>query len=162
MTHRRLRRGLVLAGAAVLAVALSGCTPFGIACPAIGYVSTVEVVLVGDIVRVDTVRFCDDEGWCSLSADERLPDPAPTQATLLPRATSDPVEQAVYTAQRVDAGHWTITVLTGLPTRGTATAYSAEGTVVGEATATLDWERVGGTEQCGGPMEAGPIELTVG
>ena len=153
MTHRRLRRGLVLAGAAVLAVALSGCTPFGIACPAIGYVSTVEVVLVGDIVRADTVRFCDDEDRCS---SELPPDSAP------PTATPDPAEQLAYTAARVDTGHWTITVLTGLPTRGTATAYSAEGTVVGEATATLDWERVGGTEQCGGPMGTDPIELTVG
>jgi len=158
MTARPLHRWLALGAAAVVVAALAGCAPFGVACPAIGYVSVVEVTLTGDIAAVDAVQFCDDDGQCS---GEFPPDPTPTAATV-PLATSSPMTAPAYTATRVDARHWTFTVIGPLPDGGTATAYRADASAAGDATVTLTWKRVGGSAQCGGPMRADPIMLQIG
>jgi len=162
MTARPLPRWLALGTAAVAAAALAGCAPVGVVCPAIGYVSAVEVELTGDIAAVDQVQFCDDDGQCS---GEFPPDSTPTQAGTddgRPLVTSTPMPQPAYTATRVAAGHWTFMVIGPLPDGGTATAYRADATVAGEATTRLDWNRVGGSAQCAGPVEADPIVLRVG
>ena len=164
MTVRPLHRWLALGTGAVLVAALAGCMPLGVVCPAIGYVSVIEVELTGDIAAVDSVQFCDGDGQCSA---ELPPDPTPRPTTLpmgttLPMATSSPMTPPAYTGTRVDARRWTFTVIAGLPDGGTATAYRADGAAAGDATATLDWKRVGGSAQCGGPMKAEPIVLQIG
>jgi hypothetical protein len=47
------------------------------------------------------------------------------------------------------------------PKAVTVRASSADGTVLAERKVTLEWTRVGGTEQCGGPMEAPVVRLRV-
>lgn len=40
-------------------------------------------------------------------------------------------------------------------------AVSAEGEVLAKRDFALEWRRVGGTEECGGPQEAGPVSLDI-
>lgn len=73
----RTGRG-ILETAALVAVMLpaTGCST---ACPAIGYVSTLEVIVEGETDQVDEVQLCADEG-CSAPEPTVAPAPAPSLA----------------------------------------------------------------------------------
>jgi hypothetical protein len=64
-----------------------------------------------------------------------------------------------YIARSDGRGAWSVSVINGTPVDVVVTAYRSDGSIAGETTAHLNWKRVGGTEACGGPMEAGPVEL---
>ncbi|WP_156642181.1 hypothetical protein [Arthrobacter sp. B6] len=49
----------------------------------------------------------------------------------------------------------------GSPSEVTVRALAADGTVLAEPEHDLVWTRVGGTEQCGGPVTTAPIQLSV-
>ncbi|MHA7221565.1 hypothetical protein ACX80S_04460 [Arthrobacter sp. RHLT1-20] len=49
----------------------------------------------------------------------------------------------------------------GARARVTVRALASDGNLLAERTLELGWTRVGGSEACGGPATAGPINLTV-
>ncbi|QHK21593.1 hypothetical protein GU243_19960 [Pseudarthrobacter psychrotolerans] len=144
-------------------IPVAGCST---ACPAIGWVNSVTVELAGDLSRVDSVQLCAD-GACS----ELRPEPgtaAPRIVVTTPLDASAPFTpeaqptMAPFYASRVDADTWRFTVVNmSSPDHVTAKALSATGEVLAVKEADLDWNRVGGSAQCGGPGEASPVELTV-
>jgi len=164
--RKRWRLAVVL-----LCLATTGCAGGGfVACPAIGYISTVRISLLGNIADVREVRLCDPDGNCSVTQaelqsqgdgpltviepgqlDQDPPTPEPSQ-----------VPAPLYIATHDGGNDWSVQMPFGVPEEAVVTAYRADGSIAGETSAELEWRRVGGSEQCGGPMEAGPIEVAVG
>ncbi len=144
-------------------VPVSSCST---ACPAIGWVNSVTVELAGDVSSVDTVQLCDGDS-CSQLAPQAAPSATRSISPTLsvdPSAPFTPEPQrtsAPFYATRIDAGTWRFSVMMGSPDRVSAKALSASGEVVAETEADLDWKRVGGSAQCGGPSEASPVKLTI-
>lgn len=143
-------------------IPVAGCSTV---CPAIGWVNSITVELAGDVSRVDTVRLCAD-GACS----ELRPvpgTPAPRIVVTTPLDATAPVTpnvqptMAPFYAARIDAYTWRFTVSMSSPDHVTAKALSPTGAVIAEKEADLDWKRVGGSAQCGGPAEASPVLLAV-
>jgi hypothetical protein len=56
---------------------------------------------------------------------------------------------------------WVFTVGSGDSASVTLRALAANGTVLAELDHDLLWTRVGGSEQCGGPVTTPPINLSV-
>lgn len=154
-------RVLSLAAVLLLSLAGSGCAT---ACPAIGWVNAVNVELDGNADAVAAVELCFD-GVCSESAPFlRVTDEPLRLMTALPEdaETAAPVEGSlVFSTARVDERTWRITFTTEAPDSITVRAVSATGAVLAERDVTLEWERVGGSEQCGGPLEGTPIGLDI-
>ncbi|MFU8945785.1 hypothetical protein ACLRGF_03540 [Mycetocola zhadangensis] len=132
-----------------------------------------------DIVEV---QLCDDDGVCSITAEElatsagedpplSVVEPGEILEGVQPTAdpTADPIADPTtnpsaepfpsYIARSDGRGAWSVSVINGTPVDVVVTAYRSDGSIAGETTAHLNWKRVGGTEACGGPMEAGPVEL---
>lgn len=153
MSHARSKAGVrrrlcLLALSVFVAVGGTACVA-GVpptACPAIGYSSTLKVVLTGtppsDIAHVEV---CAEDG-CDADAMTRSPSPT----------------APIYTVTEVDSEHWEVVFFSGVPSAVTVAAFSADWNTLGEATSELEWRRVGGTEACGGPQEAGPIVIQLG
>ncbi len=68
---------------------------------------------------------------------------------------------APFYAERIDADTWRFAVNMSSPDHVTAKALTASGEVLAEKEADLEWKRVGGSAQCGGPAQAPPIDLVV-
>ncbi len=83
----------------------------------------------------------------------------PLDAAQAPPVT--PPAVAPFYAERIDADTWRFTVNMSSPDHVTAKVLTAAGEVLIEKEADLEWKRVGGSAQCGGPSEAPPIELTL-
>jgi hypothetical protein len=144
---QRSRVAVAAVGVGV-ALALGGCATPGVnACPAIGWPASVHVTVTGDAAAVSSLRFCDDDGVCREWAGEESTPSGP-----LP---SD------YVISRGTEGSWTVAVLGADPDSATVTLLDASGGTLAETTSELDWRRTGGTAECGGPMEAGPIEMAL-
>jgi hypothetical protein len=132
-------KGLVVFVAALVALLLAatwGHGGDGQACPAIGWSSSVRVELTGDwsarpvgVVELECSTPC-----------ERL--------TVLDEVTGEPVE--LHTGS--DPLSWP--VFGELPSSAVATVLAPDGSELARVESQLDWERVGGTEECGGPAEA--------
>ncbi|PRY69101.1 hypothetical protein B0I08_103307 [Glaciihabitans tibetensis] len=164
---RRALRGTLALGAAL---ALGGCAYLTgvdpIACPAIGWTNKVSVEIVGPADGIDDVRLCVDE---VCTAGPTLPSDSPPVVvnTFAPSdsATFTPSpEQSVIAygfASRIDDDTWSIAVDMSSPDDVTVQALSADGVVVAETVAELEWTRVGGSAECGGPGAAGPVELVI-
>lgn len=149
----------LLAALAVGVVPATGCTV--VACPAIGYVRTLTVHIEGNIAAVSDVKLC-DETRCS--------EPEPTAGTPVPMKTvvtefsPEPQPTVTYPpfhSRREDQDTWVFTVSSGDPAKVTVRALAADGGVLAEREQELVWTRVGGTEQCGGPVTAPPVLLSV-
>lgn len=116
---------------------LAGCSALQLACPAVGWINVVTVQIEGSaeaVGLVERVEFCDDR-QCSQSA-AALPD----TSSVLP-----------YIAEKIEQGRWRISTDMSAPETATIRALAADGAELAATTETLDWERVGGSEQCGGP-----------
>jgi hypothetical protein len=161
MRRSRRRAGLAAALSA-LAVSLTGCHG-PVACTAIGYIDSVVVELDGAVDRVALVEFC-AEGGCSTSLELRTDAPFEIVETLPPQ-TPEPIaspQPPMFTGAQVDERTWRFQVISGpSPERATVRAIAEDDTVLAKLETTLTWVRVGGSEQCGGPHEAGPIRLQV-
>lgn len=164
---RRLLIGLV--AALTLSSVVSGCSPLvpHLACPAIGWINTVTVILEGPVQNVSVVEFC-AEGVCSTpSPGETQPDEPLRPATANPQdATSYPTTAPTatvfpYGATKVDDRSWKFSLDMTSPKDATVRALTADGEVLAERDVTLTWTRVGGSERCGGPSEAAPILLSI-
>jgi hypothetical protein len=135
------------------------------ACPAIGWANTLTVTLDGGTDDVSLVQLCiHDE--CSTPAPGQHPDePAPSEI-LEPEdlATYTPDPRAValpYFASKINEHSWEIALSMSSPENVTLRAFSASGIVLADEDVTLNWVRVGGSERCGGPEEAGPVTLMI-
>ncbi len=158
-------RKLLVPLVAVLAASLAGCAPE--ACPAIGWSSSLTVELTGDTSPVHLVELC-SEGTCS-GPVQRAPDtgaknflPVPSTGAVSRGPVSEGTEleePSPYSASRVDDNTWHMGFMMQTPTAVTVRALTAGGKVLAEENFTLEWTRVGGSEQCGGPMKADPVVL---
>ena len=153
--------GLCLA-LAVGVVPTTGCSIN--ACPAIGYVSSLTVNIEGNVSAVTEVRVCDATG-CSQPAP-RPGTPMPMKSVVPefspePPSPSPPVSYAPFYGNQEDGDTWAFTMSFGTPDHVTVRALAADGTVLAEQEHDLVWTRVGGTEQCGGPVTTPPIQLSV-
>ena len=133
------------------------------ACPAIGWINTATVVLEGPVQKAQTVELC-VEGICSVMADQpqQLDEPLEV-ATAIPQETALPAAQPVTPpfASKVDDHTWTFDLMMGAPKVVTVRALSADDTTLAEREVKLSWKRVGGSEQCGGPVQTPPIVLSI-
>lgn len=127
--------------------------PPQIVCPAIGWFNTVEVALDGPVHNVDTVQLC-IRGICSITDPDRTPEPQNDSPA--PTATGVP-PTGVQTGDR----SWTFSLQMTTPQRATVRALTSAHAVLAERNVKLQWTRVGGTVQCGGPSEAAPVVLSI-
>jgi len=102
------------------------------ACPAIGYSSLLEVTLDGDTSEVAVLQVRDGDRW-------QPPYPPDAQVPAIPTSH--------------DGDTWTFT-LVSLPRSVMLRALDDDGEVLARTEVDVGWERVGGTAECGGPMEA--------
>ncbi|MFG6277599.1 hypothetical protein [Microbacterium sp. 5K110] len=120
---RRSVVGLALVGALL---PLTGCVPPMVACPAIGYSSTLFLDLDTPTTGL-ALELCDGEG-CT---------PSPT-------SDFEPTETATG---------WVVSPLSAFEVVGYRVT-DATGTVVREGSVRPDWKRIDGSERCGGNTEA--------
>lgn len=134
---------------------MAGCSsPFERACPAVAWINTIEVRLDGTpsaIDRVAWVVLCDEAG-CSTSDAQQAAQPESPEP--------DP-EPPYYQARPAGPARWAVTVMMAAPENVTVSAYAIDSTLLGEASTPLSWTRVGGSDECGGPGSAGPVELPI-
>ncbi|MBB3675394.1 hypothetical protein [Modestobacter versicolor] len=130
-------KGLLAFGAALAAVLVVLTWGHGdVACPAIGWGSTVRVELAGD--------------WSGqpLGVVELTCTPGCEPLTVLDEVTGEPVQLGTAPDPLVRP------VFGEQPRSAVATVRAADGTVLARVESALRFERVGGTEECGGPTEA--------
>ena len=152
--------------------AVTGCVTFG-ACPAIGWINTVNVDLIGNTDDVAAVEVCAD-GTCV--ASDALPQRAEEplrMATLnpqdLPLGSPEPeaaspeavVPLQLFSITRVNEQTWRVSLNMAAPETLTLRALSSAGAVLVEQDAALNWRRIGGSERCGGPSEAASVVLKI-
>jgi hypothetical protein len=147
----------------LLVVALAGCNQLVTACPAIGYSSALVVRLADDWPPGDarTVTLdCPEEEVCGLPSAfprEAVPSAAvvPFQEPAPPPAGQSPapeVDRESPVVQPLSDGSAEF-VLFSSPETVTLTVTEAGEDVV-SVTVRPEWVRVGGSEECGGPLEA--------
>ena len=148
---RRHARSAWTAAAALALVALSlaGCAGWGggIACPAIGYTQSLTVVTVGQVAEAASIEFCDSEGRCSRTAEQRA---------------EDDTVGSVYDIVPVNGSTWQVTLFEGQVPEATVTAYREDGSTAGAITTPLAWTWLSDDQVCGGPTAAFPVFLPVG
>lgn len=134
--------GVVLA---VAALAVSGCAPVT-ACTAIGWTNTLEVRTVSVPGSVASVGVCVAADCATGDASGIVPDPAGTG-----------VLRIAQTATNL----WTVEFGMTAPAAVGLTAIDRSSATLAVTTVDLVWTRVGGSERCGGPMRAGPVDFAV-
>lgn len=158
-----------------ITLAAGGCST---ACPAIGYVSSLEVAVVGGTDRVSDVRLCTDQG-CSAAWPTPAPTPAPSiavpdQWVPLPNGGFSPApepnagpdstppaypEVSIH-GVRQDQDTWTFTFVLGPnPDHITLRALSTDGALLAEQEHDLEWTVAGGYAPCPGPVTTPPLTL---
>ena len=120
--------------ALLLFAALTGCS-FG-ACPAIGYLYSVEVHSTGEFAALEACAA----GDCVSSAD-------------------DPADAMMFTVTNDGDGSWTVGPFPATPDLLTLRARDDAGIAIAEERYDLEWTRTGGSEQCGGPHETPPVDF---
>ena len=147
-------RPLGLVAALLVAFVVPGCS-IPTACPAISWFNTFSIHLDGNVANVAILEVCLD-GECATSAP--LPPETEELATAVP---THPAALLPFSISRVDERNWTASIGMTTPDTVTLRALSSTGQVLAEREAPLEWRRVGGSEQCGGPGEAGPATLEI-
>lgn len=165
---------LTLMAAAValpLTLVLASCASPNV-CPAIAWSNSLTVSLNGAVESVDVVEFC-VENTCSVPAPRpapstsRVPGATPEAGAVPPRspevATSSdsPKGPSPFIASKADDRTWRFQLMMLTPEMAVIRARTAEGQVLAEREVPLQWTRVGGSGQCGGPSTAAPVSLTV-
>jgi len=146
----------------VLTVGLApatGCTVG--ACPAIGYVRTLTVNVEGNIAAVSDVKVCNETQCSEPEPSAASPGPLKTVVTELSPEPQPTLTYAPFYSHREDQDTWVFTVGYGDPAKVTVRALASNGTLLAEREQELIWTRVGGTEQCGGPVTTPPILVSV-
>jgi len=150
----------VFRSAVVLMVAglqLTACGGTDVVCPAVGWVSTITVRLEGDLTAVDDVQLCTPEG-CSVP-DVAAPQPASPKSAV-PSSPVDPSPPtAPFSATQTAVNSWSFTVRGQLPGEVKTRVLAQDGALLAERQYQREWTRVGGSDECGGPMTTQPITL---
>jgi len=102
------------------------------ACPAIGYSGLLTATLEGDTSEVAVLQVRDDGQW-------QPPYPPDAEVPAIPTTH--------------DGDTWTFTLFSS-PRSVMLRALDDDGDVLDQTEVDVGWERVGGTAECGGPMEA--------
>jgi len=150
IVNRRPTRSQRVLGAVVLAAFVafggSGCLP-GMpftACTAIGWSNHVEVIVegraAGDVARL---ALCTERGCIG------------------PEATPAPTSGPFSFVTDLGSGRWRVELGFETPEDVSIEVFSADGITLGRESVDLEWQRVGGSEECGGPHQADPITVEV-
>ena len=150
---------------------LSGCIPPGFACTTIGYISVAHVALADPRPGIE-LQLCEGEGCepgtvmtgeehpLQLATPSDLVDPtgpaAPSDDPTVPTGPSSAEAGPISLTGDSSTG-WSAGFLAGYPVLNYR-LIDTTGAVIAEGEVDVDWVRVGGSEQCGGPAEA-EIEL---
>lgn len=150
--RRHARRTLSAAAAVALGLVgltLTGCAGWGggVACPAIGYTQSLTVVTVGQVAEAASIEFCDSEGRCSRTAEQRA---------------EDDTVGSVYDVVPVNGSTWRVILFAGQVPEATVTAYREDGSTAGSTTTPLAWTWLPEDRVCGGPTAAFPVILPIG
>jgi hypothetical protein len=130
------RVGAIVLSGAVLA--LAACDGVEQACPAIAWGSTLTVELTPD--------WPPGEGR---SVEVGCPEPCGLPA--LGGTPSGPIREGVAPLTGTSAA---VSFVMETPDSVVVTVLGPDGVVLAEVATDLDWERVGGSAECGGPMAA--------
>lgn len=162
--------------AALLTAVLSGCAISAPkACPAIGWSNQLPVEVAGNTARIRALQLCFD-GNCrmvktrldSVSTDpfETLPPndvgAAPWQGADTAEPTpqdSDTTDSLPLFATHTEENRWEIHLMMRSPQNITIRALAPNQEILAEQDYELEWVRVGGSEECGGPAEAESVTL---
>ena len=169
---RRSRHLTLMAAAALpLTLGLVSCTSASV-CPAIAWSNSLTVSLDGAVESVDVVEFC-VENTCSVPAPRpapstsRIPGATPDAGGVPPRSpevatpSDSPKGPSPFIASKTDDRTWRFQLMMRTPEVAVIRARTAEGQVLAEREVPLQWTRVGGSGQCGGPSTAAPVTLTL-
>jgi hypothetical protein len=117
-------------------VALTGCAPAPVACPAVGWANILTVEVTGRTSSVHSVQLCTEDG-CAPRLD----------------VESGGSLGLVRVADR-EGDRWTFE--TGMLPLDEVTIRSADanGSIISKTSVSPDWKRVVGSERCGGPSKA--------
>ncbi|MCC9068037.1 hypothetical protein [Arthrobacter cryoconiti] len=146
-------------------LALEGCaTP--VMCPAIGWINTIDVNLTGNVADIASLELCVDGVCAASSTVQQIPVESLRRATLVPTGpasaptglTTVPLN---FSINRIDQRTWRASMSMAAPATLTLRALSSAHNVLVEREIALEWRRMGGSEQCGGPSEVGPITLDI-
>jgi len=170
-----MKTGWGILGTAVLLAATLSATGCSTACPAIGYVSGLEVIVEGDTAAVNEVQLCTDEGC---SAPEPTAAPAPSLAVTdhwvqLPDGGFSPAPGPTipppaypdtrYIGSRQGDNTWRFTFILGpVPGHVTLRALAEDGIVLAEQVNDLEWTRDDPFNPCPGPVSTPPVVFMVG
>ncbi|WP_139185773.1 hypothetical protein [Sanguibacter gelidistatuariae] len=144
---------------------VTGCSASDV-CTAVGWNNVVSIDIDGTAGDVAAIELCEDS-VCAVVAPVQQAVEAPTVvATLMPEdlATLAPTSAATdlpFFVAHVDERTWYVSTDMTTPDALTVRALSPAGDVLVAEEVALDWRRVGGSAQCGGPSEAGPITLDI-
>lgn len=148
-SENRRRVGLIvvpvvaaIAMALVVGAILRSPTPT--ACPAIGWIDTVDIALVGNAGQVASLSICEGTG-CN---------PGGTAASAAPTYGTGSVTRLGPSRWRYEAGM-------ANPASITVQASDSAGKILAQQTFALNWKRVGGSDQCGGPATTDTLELAI-
>ncbi|MFE4543130.1 hypothetical protein [Arthrobacter sp. NPDC056727] len=152
---------------ALLLPALLPATGCATVCPAIAWINSLTMVLDGDTRVVARVQLC-TKTVCSEATDglQRRP--------VLPTATATPTganglglplglgspERGII-VERTGTDTWRFGFDMDAPGAVTVRALDSAGKILAERKVSLEWKRIGGTAECGGPATAAPVTLTV-
>ncbi|PJJ65533.1 hypothetical protein [Compostimonas suwonensis] len=174
------------AGATGVALAMTSCIGLPrAACPAIGWLNTATVVVEDAGHLVSRLEFCIDEACHSAQGPEETVRGAtggPTTTGAPGAHAGDDADAATGPGAQADSGAqadpdeqadpdapaagstrvWTLDLMMTAPDEVLVWALDAGGDILHEQSFALDWARVGGSEECGGPARADPLFLTVG
>lgn len=154
----------------------AGGSSAGIACPAIGYVSTISVNVEGDVKAVNEVQLCTEEGC---SAPGPTASPAPSVAVSAPYiplpnggfspAPGPTVVPPTYPSapfiSSKGGGRWTFlpsAARNSTPDRVSLRALSSDGSLLAKQENDLVWKKDDPLNPCGSPVTTLPITFKVG
>jgi hypothetical protein len=149
-----LRSAVVLMAAALQVTA---CGVNDVACPAVGWVTTITVRLEGALGAVNDVQLCTPEG-CSVP-NATSPQAASPKSAVPSSADDRSLAPSPFLASKTAINTWLFTVSGPLPDEVTTHVAAKDGILIAQQHSLLEWTRVGGSEQCGGQMTTPPIIL---
>jgi hypothetical protein len=172
-----MRTGWGILGVAVMVAVMLPTAGCSAACPAIGYVSGLEVIVEGDTAAIDEVQLCTDEG-CSAPAPTAAPVPAPSVAVTDdwvqlpgggfspapgPRVRPPTYPDTPYIGSRQGDNTWKFTFILGpVPTHIILRALAEDGALLAEQVNDLEWTRDDPFNPCPGPVSTPPLIFLVG
>lgn len=115
-------------------------------CPAIGWSNQFDVIVKGPAAaEAARVTICSAQGCTD---PVRAASPGPTH---------DPLSSTT----ELGGARWRVQLGFDAPEQVTISVLGADGSTLTETTADLEWHRVGGSEECGGPHEADPVTVEI-